>query len=102
MTDVTERFVMGVTRAGARTHKGLTNQSVISVTLGRSAPPASLFRSLPRSAYDAEAVKRYGWRDQNILVVSADDARLTSPERELVRSLGSKLYGQRAKGLDHG
>jgi hypothetical protein len=43
----------------------------------------------------ADQVKRDGWRDQNILVVSADDHRLTWPERELVRQLGTKLYGER-------
>jgi hypothetical protein len=42
-----------------------------------------------------EQVKRAGWRDQSILVVSADDDRLTWPERELVRQLGEKLYGNR-------
>ena len=40
-----------------------------------------------------ERVKRDGWRDHNILVVSPDDERLTWPERELVRQLGEKLYG---------
>jgi hypothetical protein len=40
-----------------------------------------------------EHVKRDGWREQNILVVSADDQRLNWPERELVRRLGEKLYG---------
>jgi hypothetical protein len=43
-----------------------------------------------------EKVKREGWHDQNILVVSADDSRLTWPERELVRQLGEKLYGCRS------
>lgn len=42
-----------------------------------------------------DAVKRDGWRSQGILVVSADDARLSWPERELVRQLGDKLYGSR-------
>lgn len=42
-----------------------------------------------------EHVKRNGWRDQNILVVSADDDRLTWSERELVRQIGEKLYGKR-------
>jgi hypothetical protein len=32
-------------------------------------------------------------RDQNILVVAADDQRLSWPGRELVRQLGKKLYG---------
>jgi hypothetical protein len=43
----------------------------------------------------ADQVKRDGWRDQNILVVSADDHRLTWPEREFVRQLATKLYGER-------
>jgi len=42
-----------------------------------------------------EHVKRSGWHDQKILVVSADDRRLTWPERELVRQIGEKLYGKR-------
>ena len=41
-----------------------------------------------------EQLKRDGWRDQRILVVSIDDCRLNWPERELVRQLGEKLYGQ--------
>jgi hypothetical protein len=44
---------------------------------------------------DAEAEKRTGWRKHGILVVAEQDPRLTWPERELVRQLGAKLYGQR-------
>jgi len=40
-----------------------------------------------------EQVKRDGWREQSVLVVSLKDERLTWPERELVRQLGEKLYG---------
>jgi hypothetical protein len=43
-----------------------------------------------------EQVKREGWREHGLLAVSLDDARLTWPERELVRQLGEKLYGRRA------
>jgi len=42
-----------------------------------------------------EAVKREGWHEQGILVVSAEDHRLTWPERELVEQLGARLYGRR-------
>ena len=42
-----------------------------------------------------DAIKRDGWLRQGILVISADDTRLTWPERELVRQLGRKLYGER-------
>ena len=52
---------------------------------------------------DPEQVKREGWREQNILVVSPEDQRLTWPERELVKQLGEKLYGgRRAKEARHG
>ncbi len=40
-----------------------------------------------------EFVKRSGWRDQKILVVNADDDRLTWPEREFIRQIGERLYG---------
>ena len=46
---------------------------------------------------DPERVKREGWHEQGVLAVSPDDHRLTWPERELVRQLGEKLYGQRPK-----
>ncbi|KCB28603.1 hypothetical protein [Bordetella hinzii] len=49
---------------------------------------------------DLEAVKRRGWRDQHILVVSPDDDRLDWMERELVRQIGERLYG--AGGARHG
>ena len=40
-----------------------------------------------------EHIKRDGWRVQRVLVVDADDERLTWPERELIRQLGDRLYG---------
>ena len=39
---------------------------------------------------DPEQVKREGWQEQGVLAVSADDDRLTWPERELVRLLGER------------
>lgn len=47
---------------------------------------------------DADTVKREGWREQGVLVVSAEDPRLTWPERELVRQLGRRLYGDPKDG----
>jgi hypothetical protein len=44
-----------------------------------------------------DEIKRDGWQTQGILVVSETDARLSWPERELVRQLGTRLYGERAK-----
>ncbi|MGJ4927488.1 hypothetical protein ACQR1K_10105 [Bradyrhizobium sp. HKCCYLRH3095] len=43
----------------------------------------------------AATVKQEAWHEQNILVVSVDDQRLTWPERELINQLGTKLYGKR-------
>ena len=42
---------------------------------------------------DLDAIKERGWRDQHILVVSADDDRLDWVERELLRRIGNRLYG---------
>jgi hypothetical protein len=47
---------------------------------------------------DAEATKRAGWREHGILVVAERDPRLTWAERELVRQLGARLFGQRSEG----
>ena len=49
---------------------------------------------------DPEAEKRAGWREHGILVIAARDPRLTWPERELVRQLGTRLYGQRRVASD--
>ena len=40
-----------------------------------------------------DEVKRDGWRQQGVLVIAENDERLSWPERELVRQLGEKLYG---------
>lgn len=42
-----------------------------------------------------EKVKEEGWREQGLLVVAANDDRLSWPERELIRQIGEKLYGSR-------
>ena len=44
-----------------------------------------------------EELKREGWRKQGLLVVAANDDRLSWPERELIRELGEKLYGGNQK-----
>jgi hypothetical protein len=49
---------------------------------------------------DLDAIKEQGWRDQNILVVNAEDKRLDYLERELVRRIGERLYGK--EGRRHG
>jgi hypothetical protein len=42
-----------------------------------------------------EEVKREGWRKQRVLVVDANDERLSWPDREMVRELGERLYGRK-------
>ena len=56
-----------------------------------------LGRHQPKSI-DPEAEKRAGWRWHGILVVAEQDPRLSWPERELIRQLGAKLYGERTEG----
>jgi len=55
---------------------------------------------------DVEATKRQGWREQHILVISEQDTRLNFLERQLIRSIGERLYGQinhvPPKGGQHG
>lgn len=51
-----------------------------------------------------DQVKRDGWHEHGILVVSVHDQTLTWPERELIRQLGEKLHGKRSvlKEVCHG
>jgi hypothetical protein len=42
-----------------------------------------------------EVVRRDGWLEQGVLVIGIDDRRLTWPERELLRQLGTRLFGPR-------
>jgi len=53
----------------------------------------ALARALPEKA-DPEQVKASGWREQRILVVSEADERLDFVEREFIRRIGERLYGQ--------
>ena len=60
-------------------------------------PPARYPSPLGRmqaTPMDVEATKRQGWREQHILVISHDDERLDFLERQLIRSIGERLYGQ--------
>ncbi len=66
--------------------------------------PSPLGRMQPIPV-DVEATKRQGWREQHILVISHDDERLDFLERQLIRSIGERLYGQghgQTKGGGHG
>lgn len=43
---------------------------------------------------DPETVKREGWRTQGLLVIAANDDRLTWPERQFIQLIGDRLYGE--------
>lgn len=44
---------------------------------------------------DYEAMKRNAYRDQGVVIVRLDDPRLTWDQKEIVKQVGTKLYGQR-------
>ena len=62
---------------------------------------ASLGRIQPRPM-DMEATKQEGWKAQRLLVISPEDARLASHERDLVRRIGERLYGASRKAGGYG
>ena len=64
--------------------------------LSRRVIPA-LEWQMHRRARDPEQIKREGWRDQQILVISPDDTRLDWVERELLRRIGDRLYGSKER-----
>ena len=57
-------------------------------------PPGNLQPTKP----DAESVKRNGWHEHGILVVSKDDERLGWEQKEQVRRLGEFLFGKEQRG----
>ena len=56
-----------------------------------------LGRFMPEPRRDPEAIKRDGWLDQHILVISPEDARLDWSERDLLRRIGNRLYGNKER-----
>lgn len=47
------------------------------------------------TSFEADAVKRNGWRDHGLFVIAIDDPRLGWDERAVVRALGDKFYGRK-------
>ncbi len=45
---------------------------------------------------DTEKLKREGWNNDKILVVKADDERLSWPEKELIMQIGDKIYNNKS------
>lgn len=56
-----------------------------------NSPLAKLIPNKP----DIEKIKRDGWQEHGILVVSLNDDRLDMIDRELIQRLGKELYGER-------
>ena len=44
---------------------------------------------------DVEKIKREGWLEQGILVVSVNDPRLVFYDREAITQIGNRFYGER-------
>lgn len=60
-------------------------------------PNSALGRLIPASI-DKEEIKKDGWNNHRILVVQADDARLSWIERQIIEQLGNKLFGGKHAG----
>ena len=61
-------------------------------------PPISSLARVQGPTINADATKVHGWNSHGILVVAANDTRLSWVERDLVRRLGEKLYSSHGKG----
>ena len=44
---------------------------------------------------DVEPLKRDAWVNHGTVIASADDPRLSWDQQELLRQIGTKLYGRR-------
>lgn len=42
---------------------------------------------------DYEDLKRHGFQDQGLVIVSVNDPRLNWTEREIVKNIGERFYG---------
>ena len=60
----------------------------------RQYTPACALGRLTPNRQDAEAIKRDGWRNRKILVVSLEDTRLDFVMRAMVKQIGESLYGR--------
>ncbi|MBF0400750.1 MAG: hypothetical protein HQL80_07045 [Magnetococcales bacterium] len=70
---------------------------------GGPAPVRSSLARLIPERMDVEREKRKGWRNHGILVVAMEDPRLGWPEREMIKHLAQKIFGQHlGKETAHG
>lgn len=45
---------------------------------------------------DYEDLKRHGFQDQGLVIVSVNDPRLSWDQREIIKQVGEKLYGRQS------
>lgn len=65
----------------------------------KETPIRSSLASLQGKSMDTYSVKRDGWLNEEILVITPDDAtRLTPIEQQVARKIGNKLYGAKLNG----
>lgn len=57
-------------------------------------PPRCALARIMAEPMDKDAIKTEGWREQGILVINKDDARLNMIEREFIRIVGDRIYGK--------
>lgn len=55
--------------------------------------------SSPKNEDEMELMRRAAWRKQGVLNVAPSDRRLSWPEREFVKQIAEKLYGERQEPL---
>ena len=53
----------------------------------------------PKNEDEMELMRRAAWRKQGVLNVAPSDSRLTWPEKEFVKQIAEKLYGERKECL---
>lgn len=66
----------------------------MSRTGGPPQPPRCSLARMIQEPPDLDEIKRQGWVEQGILVVSVDDPQLSPFERELIRQVGNSRFGR--------
>ena len=56
-------------------------------------PYSSLGKLQPKKM-DIDHVKRKGWQKDGILVIDINNPKLSWPDRELLKQIGNRFYGQ--------
>lgn len=63
--------------------------------MSKPKPPTCALGKFVPSQMDVEEVKRDGFTQHGILVVSLDDTRLSWIEKQSIKQLGGRLYAKR-------